>query len=186
MTFLPQKKSLAVGLALILAAALFIILIWTGTFLPGLAGETFAKMAGIMWTPVLLDITLFLFGLSLVLWLNKYRLEKEGDEYVYLEQVEGPEIPSDLPQETRSVIYKAAPEQLGDDPTLAAIEGALAMDDQEDAINLLLRLSPEALASPPALAARITLAERQGKNEEKQKLLAELRLKSSDHPLLQK
>ena len=143
-----QKKSLTVGTGLIFAAAGFIVLVWSGTFLPGFLGEAFSKLAGIMWTPVLLDISLFILGLTLVLWLNKYRLERDGDEFVYLEQVDGPDIPEDLPPEARSAIYKTAPQNLGDEPTLASIEGALALDDCAEATSLLLRLSPEARVPP--------------------------------------
>jgi len=181
--FPPQKKPLLIGLGLLLVAAGFIVLIWLGTFLPGFAGEAFSKMAGIMWTPVFLDLSLFLLGLSLVLWLNKYRLERDGDEFVYLEQVNDPEAPANLPADARSALYKTAPETLGEEPTLAAIEGALALDDLKEATHLLLQLSAEALETPEALALRISLAQRNGKASEAATLLETLRLKAPKHPL---
>ncbi|NNM29998.1 MAG: hypothetical protein HKO57_10770, partial [Akkermansiaceae bacterium] len=111
MAFSPsQRKSLTVGLGLIVAAALIVTLIWAGTYLPGFLGEVFSIVAGIMWTPVLLDISLFVLGLAFVLWLNHHRRKREGDEYVYLEQIEGPGVPDDLPAEARSAVFREAPE----------------------------------------------------------------------------
>ena len=110
MAFNPsQRKSLAVGFGLILAAAAIIVLIWVGTYLPGFPGEIFSMIAGIMWSPVLLDLSLFLIGITLVLWINHIRHKGEGDEFVYLETVEGPDIPADLPIEARSAIFRDRP-----------------------------------------------------------------------------
>ena len=83
-----QKRSLLVGFGIILAAASFIALIWMGMFLPGFAGEVFRKIAGLMWTPVILDVSLFLLGIILILWLNIAIRAREGEEYVSIELAE--------------------------------------------------------------------------------------------------
>ena len=186
MTFFPsQKKPLLVGFGLLLAAASVIVLIWLGTYLPGGFGEFFSLLAGIMWTPVLLDISLFLLGLIIVLWLNKYRLEKDGDEYVYLEQIDGPDLPGDLPAEARSAVYTSAPESLTEDPATAAIEGALSLGDNAEATRLLLALPSEKLETIDVLTLRIRLAQNSGKEEEARSLLEKLRSIAPHHSLLQ-
>lgn len=157
-----QRKSLAVGFGLILAAATMIVLIWLGTYLPGFPGEVFSLIAGIMWSPVLLDISLFLMGIILILWINHIRHKGETDEFVYLETVDGPDMPGDLPAEARSAVFRERPEPVPENLTLPAIEGALDMGDLQTATELLLDLPEEDLKSPEILALRIRLAELTG------------------------
>ena len=90
-----QKRALLIGFGLILAASAILLLIWLGMFLPGFAGEVFRKLAGMMWTPIIIDCSLFLLGIILVLSLNWFIRSRQGDEYVYLEQVNDP--PEGLP-----------------------------------------------------------------------------------------
>ena len=52
---------------------------------PGLIGEIFAKMLGIMFTPIFLECSLGFLGLVSVLWVNSMRLKAEGDDFVELE-----------------------------------------------------------------------------------------------------
>ena len=176
-----QKRSLLVGVGIIFAAAAFITLIWLGMFLPGFAGEVFQKMAGLMWTPLILDVSLFLLGIILILWLNIFIRAREGDEYVYLEQVESP--PADLPEGARSVIFHEPPEPRGVGPGLAAIEGALELNDLSEATTLLYELPADQLEEPDVLALRIELSRRKGHDQKAAELLAELRVSSPCHPL---
>lgn len=135
-----QRKSLATGFGLIAAAAAVIVLIWVGSYLPGYPGEIFSMIAGIMWSPVLLDISLFILGLTLVFWINHVRRQAEGDEFVSLETVDAPD--------------------------LAAIEGALDVEDADIATKLLFDLSEDELDQPDILALRIRLAELTGRSDE--------------------
>ena len=161
-----QKKSLAIGFAFIFAAGLVVALIWAGTYLPGFAGEVFSMIAGIMWTPILLDLTIFIMGGIFVLWLNHFIRAREGDEFVYLEQVDGPDIPADLPAEARAAVFTEEPETQGLAPALAAIEGALELDDRAEASELLYQLPPDSLDEPEVLALRIRLAWAHGRDEQ--------------------
>ncbi|MDE0827051.1 MAG: hypothetical protein OSA48_09630 [Akkermansiaceae bacterium] len=167
-----QKKSLRVGLGLILAAALLIIGIWCGTYIPGFVGEIFSMIAGIMWSPVLLDISLFFIGLILVLWLNGVRRKRDGDEFVYLEQVDDPTAA--LPTEARSAIFLERPDPA--DPTLplAAIEGALDLNDTAEATQLLFALPEDQLDQPKVLSLRLRLAELTGDTQSATSLRAKL------------
>ncbi len=177
-----QRRSLTVGFGLILAAATLVALIWLGSYLPGFAGEVFSVIAGLMWTPLILDFSIFLFGFILIFWLNWFIRAREGDEFVYLEQVEGPGV-SDLPEEARSAIFREEPKPQGLAPTLAAIEGALELDDLSEAAELLFKLPQESLGTPEILALRIQLARKAGDRARSEELLEELRLRSPRHPL---
>ena len=177
-----QRKSLLIGVGLIFAAATLVELIWLGAYLPGFVGELFLLVRGLMWTPLVLDFSIFLFGVILILWLNYFVRLKDGDEYVYLEQVEGPDLPADLPAEARSAVFPEEPVQQGLAPVLAAIEGALDLEDYSEATTLLLALPPKELDSPDVLALRISLAERQGHDEKAAELRKELALKSPSSP----
>ncbi|MFP6867163.1 MAG: TM2 domain-containing protein [Roseibacillus sp.] len=181
-----QRRSLLIGFGLILAAATLIALIWLGTYLPGFLGEVFSMFAGLMWTPLVLDFTIFLFGVVLILWLNMFIRAREGDEFVYLEQVEGPDVPADLPEEARSAVFREKPVPQGLEPSLASIEGALALDDLGEAADLLFELPPDQVDEPEVLTLRIQLARKQGHEEKAVELIEALRLKSPHHSLCSK
>ena len=176
-----QKRALIIGFALILIVAGILVAIWLGMFLPGFAGEVFRKVAGMMWTPGILDFSLFLLGIILILSFNRFIRARQGDEYVYLEVVEDP--PADLPEQARSAVFHEAPaiDSLG--PSLTAIEGALELNDLSEATTLLFELPAEQLEHPEVLALRITLARHKGHNDKANELLELLRVRSPRHPL---
>jgi hypothetical protein len=176
-----QKRALLIGGGVILVAAGLLLLIWLGMFLPGFAGEVFRKLAGFLWTPLILDFSLFILGVILVLSLNWYIRVRKGDECVYLEQVEDP--PDGLPERSRSAIFSEEPEPQGLAPKLAAIEGALALNDLSEATSLLFELPEIHLEDPDVLALRITLARRKEHTDKADLLLQKLMAKSPQHPL---
>ncbi len=176
-----QKRALLIGFGLILVASAILLLIWLGMYLPGFAGEVFRKLAGMMWTPIIIDCSLFLLGVILVLSLNSFIRAKQGDEYVYLEQVDNP--PEGLPDRARSAIFREAPVPQGIEAGLAAIEGALELNDLSEATTLLFELPSDQLEHPEVLALRITLARRKGHNDKANELLELLRVKSPRHSL---
>ena len=88
-----RTKLILTGFVPILSIALVIITIFALGALPGFAGEVFRKIAGIMFTPVFLELSFAFFGLIAVLWINQIRLAKEGDEFVSME------IEDDTPSE---------------------------------------------------------------------------------------
>ena len=176
-----QKRALLIGGGLILAAAFVLLLVWLGMFLPGFAGEVFRKLAGFLWTPLILDFSLFILGVILVLSLNWYIRVKNGDECVYLEQVVDP--PAGLPERARSAIFKEEPEPQGIGPRLAAIEGALALNDLSEATSLLFELPESHLEDPEVLALRIALARRKEHTAKADQLLQKLMAQAPEHPL---
>ena len=53
--------------------------------MPGLTGEIFSKMIGIMFTPFFLEGSLAFLGLLAVLWVNYLRLKAQGDDFITME-----------------------------------------------------------------------------------------------------
>ena len=80
-----RTRLILIGFVPIAAIALLIILIFLLGMLPGFAGELFRKIAGIMFTPVFLELSFAFMGILAVLWVNQIRLAREGDEFVSLE-----------------------------------------------------------------------------------------------------
>ena len=81
-------KQAAVGIGLILAVmgvVLSLLLGWRS--LPGLLGEWLGFMLGIMTTPFLLETTFVIIGLVVVISLNTWRRNREGDEFVTLDGI---------------------------------------------------------------------------------------------------
>ena len=116
-----------------------------------------------------------------MLSLNWYIRVKKGDECVYLEQVVDP--PAGLPERARSAIFNEEPEPQGLGPRLAAIEGALALNDLSEATSLLFELPESHLEDPEVLALRIALARRKEHTAKADQLLQKLMAQAPEHPL---
>lgn len=84
-TMTNRSKMIAKGMGLIVAVAAFIVLMSLLANMPGLTGEIFSKILGIMFTPFFLEASLAFLGLIAVFWVNSIRLKVQGDEYVEME-----------------------------------------------------------------------------------------------------
>ena len=87
-----------------------------------------------------------IFGFLCVLTINHFRQKWDGDELVYLEVVEDPT--DDLPSDSKAVIFDEMHEK--EDQlkiSIAAIEGAIASNDIDQAKQLIAELSSEELQS---------------------------------------
>lgn len=58
--------------------------LWSGRFLPGAAGEFFARMFHIITTPIILEISFGVLGLMIVVALAHYH-ETKADEWVEID-----------------------------------------------------------------------------------------------------
>ena len=56
-----------------------------GAYLPGVPGEIFAKLAGLMWSPFFLEGSLLFLGFMATGVFLHFRRKFEGDEFVELE-----------------------------------------------------------------------------------------------------
>jgi hypothetical protein len=84
-----RKKQVLVACGILGALGLVLVLLLPLSYLPGTAGMFFARIAGIITTPFLMEATLAVIGLLVVLLLNHWRRLREGDELVYLDELPG-------------------------------------------------------------------------------------------------
>ena len=132
--------------------------------MPGFFGEVFAMFAGLLSTPVFLEISFFVLGILIVLAINLWRQKREGDEFVYLEEVEGPEA-KDLPEHAKFAVFPEAPLPPETPSLLMQGEGALAIGDFEAAGEAIAAMDETELAKPETRQLRIALAKATGKVE---------------------
>jgi len=80
-----KTKTILKGMIPIIGVALVLVIFSLLANRPGLTGEIFAKILGIMFTPIFMECSLAFLGLIALLWVNHVRLKAEGDDYVTLE-----------------------------------------------------------------------------------------------------
>lgn len=132
-----------------------------GRLIPGLTGEFFAQVLGFVTTPFILETTLCIVGFVTVLTVNQWRLMREGDELVYLEEVQNG--PADLPDQARWAVYADKPLEPGNIAATDLLEGALSIADHEAAVFILETMTDSERLQPEVLRMRIQLAEATGK-----------------------
>lgn len=159
--------------ALIIAgmAGFFLVLVMA-TGLPGLAGEFFAKVMGLITTPFILEGSLIITGFIIVISLNLWRQHREGDELVYLDEIK--DAPKEIPAQARWAIYKNKPLDAGDPPLCDLLEGAVAIGDHGSAVEILDSMSDEERHQPEVMRQRIALAKATGKDDLARRLEAEV------------
>lgn len=143
--------------------ALGFVALAIGAHFPGVAGEFFARILGILTTPFILESSLFILGFVVVLTLNQWRQMREGDEFVYLEQVT--DSAANLPDQARWAIYGSKPLEPGTVSSTDLLEGAVAIGDHAEAVNILAGMSDSEREQAEVLRLRLTLAEATGKTE---------------------
>lgn len=172
----PRPKQLAVGLG-ILGVILLVVpafyIIWH--FVPGVFGEFLGVIAGIISTPFLLEICFAILGLIIVVALNNMRMKRNGDEFVYLEEVADPLVRAGLPDRSTFAIYKDRPLDGIEPAPLDQIEGAIAVGDHENAAQMLATLDDADLKQPAVLTLRLRLARETGKHDLAQRIERELK-----------
>lgn len=141
-----------------------IVTCWAARFIPGFLGEWFGIVSGIATTPFLMEGSLILLGFMIVLALNAWRQHREGDELVYLEQVEGPGSDT-FPEQARQVLYDSPPLDPETPAAAVRLEGALDIGDHESAAEILMEMPDEERAHPDVMRLRVRLAEATGKSE---------------------
>ncbi|MBC8127044.1 MAG: hypothetical protein H8M99_07860 [Gloeobacteraceae cyanobacterium ES-bin-144] len=161
---ISRVKQIAVGVGILLTVMLLVcgaLLGWG--HLPGLLGEWIGMMIGLMTTPFFLEASFFVIGLTLVVAINHWNQKRDGEEFVYLEQVKGGA--SKLPDHAKWAIYQKEP-LAGEEPSLLAqAEGALAIGDYEAATELIGKMSEAEMKRPETLRLRIELAKSTGREE---------------------
>lgn len=120
-------------------------------------------VAGALATPFILETSIALFGLALVVTINQWRLQKEGDGWVYLAKTEpdaasvaeGAETP---PARLDAVVLPSAPDSETDlSGRLAIAEGYLELGLNKEALEHLQLLSAEEQKDSRAVALKTRL-----------------------------
>ncbi len=172
-----RVKQIAVGVGILLLLTLLVcgsLLGWG--YLPGLLGEWIGTMIGVMTTPFFLEGSFIVIGLMIVVTLNHWRQKRDGDEMVYLEQVDGPDVPAGLPDQAKWAVFRDKPLSGVEPSLLEQAEGALAIGEHATAAECLGAMSEEDLKRPETLVVRLELAKSTGLEslaEELRKELAE-------------
>lgn len=167
-----RVRHVVLGALVLLSLALVIATVLIGYhYLPGIWGEWVGTMVGLMTTPFFLEASFIFIGFAIVFLINGYRRKKEGDELVYLDQVDSGE---NLPEHAKWAIYKEKPLD-GEEPSLMdSIDGAAAAEDWDELAEMLGQLTTEELHLPNVLEARIALAYATGKDDRARDLQAQL------------
>lgn len=133
--------------------------------LPGALGEWVGTMVGMLTTPFFMEASFLVLGLCVVVLVNHWRAKREGDDFVYLESVEGPDLPKNLPEHAKWAVFTEEP-LAGESPSLLArAEGAMAIGDYAQVAELLGAMDAETLVAPEVLALRVSLARATGRPE---------------------
>ena len=176
-----RVKQVAIGagiLIVLMVSILGLLLGWR--LLPGLLGEWVGTIVGIMSTPFFMEGSLICIGLLIVLGINIWRRHREGDEFVYLEQVSGPELPKDLPDQATWAIYREKPLDASPPSALAQAEGAFEIGDYPAVTEWISTMDTEALKLPETLELRLKLAKATGHQDLASAL--ECEIKNLDSP----
>lgn len=156
-------KQVGAGLAVLAGITGLLLMLVFGRHLPGVAGEFFARVLGLVTTPFILETTLCILGFVVVMTLNHWRQVRDGDELVYLDQVK--DAPADMPGQARWAVYQGEPLEPGTVEATDLLEGAIAIGDHEAALQILSSMSDAERTAPAVLKLRIALAEATGKTE---------------------
>jgi hypothetical protein len=159
-----RQVAVAAGILLTLTILVPGLLI-TWRFMPGFVGEWVGTVMGVLTTPFIMETSFLILGLVIVILINHWRQQKEGDEFVYLEQVTGPDVPKDLPDQAKWAVYREAPLEASPLSLRDRAEGALAIGDHAAASECIAAMPPEELNQPEILKLRRDLALATGKTE---------------------
>jgi hypothetical protein len=169
-----RNKQILIGAVILGSITLFVLTLLIGwRYVPGLFGEWLGVIAGFLSTPFLLEGSFAVLGLVIVVGLNSWRRVREGEEFVYLDQVNGPDTDR-LPDQARWAVYREKPLPPGTVSLLEQAEGAVAIGDFESAAAALAEMDHGELAADGVLEVRLALAEAGGKTVLVEKLRAEI------------
>ena len=161
-----RVKQVGLGVLIILALCILVpgtLIGWR--YIPGFWGEWIGTIIGVMTTPFFMEASFAIIGLMIVFALNHWHQVKDGDEFVYLEQVDGPDAPADLPDQARWALYREKPLE-GMEPTLLEqAEGAFGIGEFALTAEWIALMGKDELKQPETLALRLALAKATGRED---------------------
>jgi hypothetical protein len=171
-----RVRQVAIGVTILIVLGVSVVGLLVGwRSLPGLLGEWIGFMLGVMTTPFFLEASFAIIGLLVVLCLNIWRRHKEGEELVYLEQLEGPDVPENVPDQAKWAVFRDRPLEVTPPSLLTQAEGAFELGDYETTAEWIAEMDQEELRQPDALRLRHHLAMATGKQELARQLEQDLR-----------
>ena len=170
-----RLKQVIAGAGLLLGIALLVCGALIGwRHVPGWAGEWLGTMIGVMTTPFFMEASFVVLGLVVVVALNGWRRKRSGEDFVYLEEVDGADGADRLPEHAKWAVYSKKP-LAGVMPTLCEqAEGALAIGDFEQATECIAAMDADELRQAAVLEVRLALARASGREGLAAELEAEL------------
>lgn len=170
-----RVKQVAIGASILIGLAVVVSGLLMGwRLLPGLLGEWVGTMIGIMTTPFFMEASFATLGLVIVIALNHWRQHKEGDEFVYLEQVAGPDVPQNLPDQAKWAVYRQQPLDVEAPTLLTQAEGAFAIGDYPATAEWIGAMNGDELKQPDTLQLRLDLAKATGRTDLVKQLQTEI------------
>jgi hypothetical protein len=161
-----RVKQVTIGVSIIVVLTTVVVGLLLGwRLIPGLVGEWLGTMLGIMTTPFFMEASFVILGLVIVIALNSWRQHKDGDDFVYLEQVTGPDLPRGLPEHATWAVYREKPLPAEPPSLLAQAEGAFAIGDYPAAGEWIAAMAHDELKHLATLKLRLELAKATGKTE---------------------
>jgi hypothetical protein len=167
-----RKRQILAGWSVLFCLGLFFVMLLPLSFLPGVIGEFFTRIVGVLSTTFLMEASLAILGFLVVILLNLWRQKRDGDELVYLDEVTG--APKDLPDQASWAIYTGKPLDPEVPSKTDLLEGAVGIGDHESAAEILEEMDEQERRSPEVLRQRIALAKATGKAELARRLESEL------------
>jgi uncharacterized membrane protein len=159
-----RVKQVVIGASLLIVIGVMVPGALVGwRYLPGVVGEWVGTITGILTTPFLMETTFVILGLVIVITLNQWRRTKEGDEFVYLEQVDGPDAPEDLPDQASWAVFRNKPLDGVVPSLLEQAEGAFAIGDFEAAAEWIGAMDAAEMKQLESLILRLELARASGR-----------------------
>ncbi len=171
-----RVKQVAVGAGILSAIGVIVpatLLGWR--YLPGLFGETVGTIIGMMTTPFVMETSFILLGIIIVITLNNWRRSKEGDDFVYLEQIKAPDASKNLPDQAKWAVYREKPLDPEAPTLLEQAEGAFAIGDYTTTTECIGAMDRDELKQQDTLSLRLELAKATGRTELTELLENEIR-----------
>jgi uncharacterized membrane protein len=161
-----RVKQVVIGASVLIAIGVVVpgaLIGWR--YVPGVVGEWIGMITGILTTPFFMETTFVLLGLVIVVTLNHWRRIKEGDEFVYLERLEGPDAVKDLPDQATWAVFRDKPLDGVVPSLLEQAEGAFAIGDFEAAAEWIGAMDAAELKQQETLTLRLELARATGRHD---------------------
>ncbi len=156
-------RQVAIGAGILLVITVVVTGLLLGwRLLPGVLGEWVGTMLGILTTPFFMEASFVVLGLVIVILLNHWRRIKDGDEFMYLEQVSGPDVPENLPDHAKWAVFREKPLAAEEPSLLVQAEGAFAIGDYAATGEWIAAMSEDELRQPATLRLRLELAKATG------------------------